>query len=211
LSRWRNVRERGLNVVISAAASLAAWTRRGVLYRALDKSASVEELFTFNKTHGSSPLNHIPDAPVRAHLGRIADGRTHVWAAFEEARPATLLGFISSELGSPYFRLSALVADAKAVVSDADIDAHTAFIHEFVVAPAARGRGVGSPLARLSVDARHGIFGRASAVCEQYTTVHRDNAASRAAFMAAGYEEVLTYRDEARDRDTTVLRACRPT
>ena len=34
-----------------------------------------------------------------------------------------------------------------------------------------------------------------------------DNLASRTAFIKGGYQEVLTYKDSARGRDTTVLRA----
>ena len=57
--------------------------------------------------------------------------------------------------------------------------------------PATRGKGVGTKLCELSIDAERGIFGiREGDVTEMYTTVHSGNVGSRTAFIKAGYEEV---------------------
>ena len=43
-------------------------------------------LFEFNKAYGSSPLNFIPDEPVKEHLSKLKTGQTIVWAAFNEEK-----------------------------------------------------------------------------------------------------------------------------
>ena len=48
------------------------------------RSYDWQALFDFNKTHGSTPLNFIPDEPVKAHLQKIATGQTVVWGAFDQ-------------------------------------------------------------------------------------------------------------------------------
>lgn len=56
----------------------------GVTYGALTSTHSGSDLFTFNKTFGSTALNYIPDGPVQAHFNDIATGKTIVWGAFVE-------------------------------------------------------------------------------------------------------------------------------
>ena len=51
-----------------------------------------------------------------------------------------------------------------------------------------------------------GIWAQDPSTKEMYTTVHVDNIASRAAFIKGGYRECITYRDDKRDRNTTVLK-----
>jgi hypothetical protein len=41
---------------------------------------------------------------------------------------------------------------------------------------------------------------------EMYTTFHQDNIASRTSFLRGGYEEVVTYQDSLRERNTTVAK-----
>ena len=47
------------------------WTDKGVYFASLPRTFSAETLFKFNKTHGSSPLNYIPDGPVREHFDQV--------------------------------------------------------------------------------------------------------------------------------------------
>lgn len=54
----------------------------GITYGALTSQYSADQLFDFNKTHGTTYLNYIPDGPVRAHFGGVNTGKTIVWAAF---------------------------------------------------------------------------------------------------------------------------------
>eukprot|EP00658_Telonema_sp_P-2_P060418 TRINITY_DN4933_c0_g1_i11.p1 TRINITY_DN4933_c0_g1~~TRINITY_DN4933_c0_g1_i11.p1 ORF type:complete len:198 (+),score=32.34 TRINITY_DN4933_c0_g1_i11:174-767(+) len=152
---------------------------------------SVDELFAFNQTHGSTPHNFIPAGPVREHL---SCDQTVVWGGTLGDK---LAGFITAGRGSEYW------------LATGPGDGKTAFIHEFVVDPAVRGMGLGTKLAKMSICPDEGIFGVDPAIDEIYTTVHADNLGSRAAFIKAGYCEVMTYRDAARDRNTTVLKATR--
>lgn len=167
-----------------------SWTRNGVVYRRLPSDFSSEELFQFNKTHGTSPLNFIPDGPVKEHFNGITSGNTLVWAAFMDDN---LVGLISAGIDSGYWKLPGASKDV-------------AFIHEFAVSAAARGKNVGGNLAAISVDARLGVYGVNPAVEEMYTTVHEDNIASRKAFLKGGYQDVVTYDDAARERNTTVMK-----
>ena len=73
--------------------------------------------------------------------------------------------------------------------------------------PELRGQGLGASLAALSLHPEHGIPAADPGIKEVWTTCHADNLASRTAFIKGGYSEVLTYKDSARDRNTTVLRA----
>ena len=170
-------------------------TLQGVDYKLLDRDFSPDELFDFNKTYGSSPLNFIPDAPVREHLGKIATGETLVWGAFLDG---DMVGMITGERGGGYWAETGPGSD------------RTCFIHEFVVKPEVRGKRIGVNLTAISVDPEMGIFGIADDVDEMYTTVHVENVASRTAFVKGGYREVMTYADAARDRSTTVLKCPRP-
>jgi len=174
---------------------VAFWTIDGVVYRLLERSFDSEVLFQFNKTHGSTPLNFIPDGPVREHLGGIKDGTTLVWAAFVEGE---LAGFITGERGGGYF------------LKTGPGPAAVCFIHEFVISPNFRGRKIGTNLTQLSIDPKLGVFGIDPAIKEMYTTVHEDNVASRTAFIRGGYHEVLTYEDAMRKRNTTVLKFVLP-
>jgi 1,6-anhydro-N-acetylmuramate kinase len=163
----------------------------GVEYRRLEPSFDSEELFAFNKEHGSTPLNFIPDEAVRAHLARIATGETIVWAAFCEGE---LAGFISGEKGGGYWTQTGAGEDP------------CCFINEFVVAPKWRGKRIGVNLTTISVDLDMGIWAQDPSIKEMFTTVHVDNIASRTAFIKGGYRECITYRDAMRDRNTTVLK-----
>jgi GNAT superfamily N-acetyltransferase len=163
----------------------------GVEYRRLEPSFDSEALFAFNKEHGSTPLNFIPDDAVRAHLSRIATGETIVWAAFCEGE---LAGFISGEKGGGYWMQTGAGEEP------------CCFINEFVVAPKWRGKRIGVNLTTLSVDLEMGIWAQDPSIKEMYTTVHVDNIASRTAFVKGGYRECITYRDAMRDRNTTVLK-----
>ena len=53
---------------MAAAGSLR--TLNGITYRVLDSTFDPEVLFAFNKQHGSSPLNFIPDEPVKVMITR---------------------------------------------------------------------------------------------------------------------------------------------
>ena len=67
------------------ALSTPTWSRNGILYRMVERGYDPEALFAFNKEHGTSPLNFIPDEPVRAHFGRLKSGETTVWGAFDDS------------------------------------------------------------------------------------------------------------------------------
>merc|ERR1719265_1784932 len=83
----------------AAPAAVLASSReaKGVTYRLLERGVDAEALFAFNKTHGSTPYNFIPDGPVREHLGKLASGVALAWGAFDEA--GSLAGFITAERG----------------------------------------------------------------------------------------------------------------
>ena len=168
-----------------------SWVRDGIEYRALERSFDPETLFAFNKEHGSSPLNFIPDEPVRKHFSKLATGETVVWGAFQDTE---LVGMITGELGGGYWLQTGAGEEA------------TCFINEFVVNPTFRGRRIGVNLTSMSVDPKVGIFGINPNVKEMYTTVHVDNVTSRTAFVKGGYNEVITYADAHRSRNTTVLK-----
>jgi len=169
-----------------------SWSFKGITYRAIERTYDPERLFQFNKTHGSTPHNFIPDGPVREHLGRIATGETTVWGAFSGDE---LVGFISGEIGGGYWLETGPGADA------------VCFINEFVVNPEQRGKSIGKYLTKISVDAKLGIYGINPAIKEMYTTFHIDNMGSRTAFIkGGGYHEVMTYSDEFRGRSTTVAK-----
>ena len=171
--------------------SSAALVRDGVAYRQLDKSHDPNALYDFNVTYGSTPHNFIPEAPVRAHFSKVASGETIVWGAFDGEE---MVGMITAETGGGYWLQTGAGEDS------------TCFINEFVVNPAYRGRRIGVSLTSLSVHPSLGIFGIMPSVKEMYTTVHVDNVASRTAFVKGGYHEVITYKDQHRDRNTTVLK-----
>ena len=187
--------------------SAASRTVNGISYLQLPASFDTEALFAFNKEHGSTPHNFIPDGPVREHLGKLGSGETIVWGAFAgeladgaEPTAADLAGFITAERGSDYWLQTGSTAGGT----------NTCFIHEFVVSPDFRGKAIGQNLTKLSVDGELGIFGIDSGVTEMYTTVHVGNVGSRTAFVKGGYEEVITYADAARERSTTVLKYAKP-
>lgn len=177
----------------------AAAAAKEVVCKRLPPSFCVDTLFEFNKTHGSTPHNFIPDEPVREHLGKLPTGETVVWGAFLQDE---LVGFISAGVGSEYWhQINGTGAEGKG-----------AFIHEFVVHPDVRGHRIGAKLTQASVDPTDGIFSPEVAggkIEEIYTTVHVDNVASRTAFVKSRYSEVVTYLDAARDRATTVLKCTR--
>lgn len=179
----------------------------GVTYGALTSDHKGETLFAFNKTHGTSPLNYIPDGPVMAHFKGINTGKTIVWGAYmEQGGKPEMVGLISGDESAGYW-----LETKKEEVGT------PFFINEFAVNPAARGKGIGKVLTTLSVDKELGITpllaagdskcGRAPIKCrEMYTTFHIDNAASRASFLKGGYREVVTYKDSLRERNTTVAK-----
>jgi GNAT superfamily N-acetyltransferase len=157
------------------------WSVKGIEYRRLEQDYPWEELFEFNKLHGSTPHNFIPDAPVRAHLSQLATGATTVWGAFDGAGPKpALVGFLSAASSGGYW------------LETGPGEKATSFVNEFVVDASQRGKGIGRNLTKLSVDPTLGIFGINANIKEMYTTVHADNHASRAAFMQSGYAETLT-------------------
>jgi ribosomal protein S18 acetylase RimI-like enzyme len=184
------------------ARMMSSWSLDGIEYRRLAADHDPEALFAFNKEHGSTPLNFIPDEPVRAHFGRLATGETTVWGAFAGEE---LAGFISGEVGGGYWRQTGPGQEATS-----DNDGATCFINEFVVNPKFRGKRIGVRLTSASVDPELGIWAANPAIKEMYTTVHVDNIASRTAFVKGGYEETVTYTDQHRDRNTTVLRRAAP-
>lgn len=163
----------------------------GIHYRQLEKDFDPNFLYDFNTKHGSTPHNFIPEAPVREHLSKLSTGETVVWGAFDGN---DLVGMITGELGGGYWLQTGGGEDS------------TCFINEFVVDPAYRGRRIGVTLTSLSVHPTLGIFGINPKVAEMYTTVHVDNVTSRTAFIKGGYQEVLTYTDQHRSRNTTVLK-----
>lgn len=114
-----------------------------------------------------------------------------VWGAFDGDE---MVGMITGELGGGYW------------LQTAGGEESTCFINEFVVNPSHRGRRIGVNLTSLSVHPTFGIFGVHPQVKEMYTTVHVDNITSRTAFIKGGYHEVITYKDQHRDRNTTVLK-----
>ena len=173
------------------------WKVNGLTYKRVDPTFDSNVLFEFNKAYGSSPLNFIPDEPVKEHFSKLKTGQTIVWAAFDEAKDNELVGFISGEVGCDYWLETGAGKTA------------TCFIHEFVVNPELRGKKIGQHLTQISVDPELGIFGVNDEVKEMYTTVHVENVPSRTAFVRSGYEEVLTYTDHMRDRATTVLKCSR--
>jgi len=183
--------------MLKRAFSTGVQAAREVVCKRLPATFPVDTLFEFNKTHGSTPHNFIPDGPVREHLSKIETGETIVWGAFLQEE---LVGFISAGMGSEYWmQIQGTHAPGKA-----------SFIHEFVVHPEKRGLAIGTKLTAASVDPDTGIFSpELGEVEEIYTTVHVDNVASRTAFVKSDYSEVLTYQDAARDRATTVLKCTR--
>ena len=168
------------------------WVRNGITYRRLESTYDPQVLFDFNKTHGTTPHNFIPDEPVKAHFAKLATGETTVWAAFAE--DDELVGFITGEVGGGYW------------LETSDTSNSTCFINEFVVSPTHRGKRIGVNLTSMSVDPFLGIFALNPAVSEMYTTVHVGNVTSRTAFIKGGYREAITYKDAMRDRNTTVLK-----
>ena len=102
------------------------WSRNGISYRQLESSFDSDVLFEFNKKHGSTPHNFIPDEPVKKHFSKLATGETTVWGAFSES--GELVGFISGETGGGYW------------LETGDGSASTCFINEFVVSPEHRGK-----------------------------------------------------------------------
>lgn len=170
-------------------------TIQRIVYKLLDQTHCPEKLFRFNKEYGTSKLNFIPDIPVRKHFNKVATGETLVWGAFLDG---DMVGMISGEYGSDYWTQTKSGSD------------RTFFIHEFVVMPELRGRRIGVNLTALSVDPDIGIFGISPKIDEVFATCAKDNVASRTAFIKGGYDEVLTYVDAARERDTTILKSCRP-
>ena len=167
--------------------------------RRVPPSYSLDVLFTFNKTHGTTPHNHIPDGPVREHLKKIATGKAFAWGAFSQSN-SSLMGFVTLEPGGEYW--------SEVGTSRQRHDA-TGFIHEFVVDPAHRGRGCGTRILAAAVataSRSDGIFDLMARMDTVYTTVHQDNVGSRTAFIKAGFVEVVTYVDAARSRNTTVLK-----
>jgi len=188
----------------------------GISYCILENNFDFERLLSFNQQHGSSPMNFIPEEPVRDHLSKLASGATKVWAAFistERDQQEELVGFISAENGSQYW-LETTAATATAEIEEEGNGGATkndnnvcSFVHEFVVRADFRGRRVGGTLASLTVDPNFGVFSLDPTTREIYTTVHAANLASRSAFLKAGYHEVLTYNDKVvRNRNTTVLK-----
>jgi hypothetical protein len=165
-------------VTKSGAQSPTTWSVKGIEYRQLEKNYPFEELFEFNKLHGSTPHNFIPDGPVHAHLSQLATGATTVWGAFDGK---TLVGFLSAASSGGYW------------LETGPGEKATSFVNEFVVDASQRGKAIGKTLTKMSVDPQLGIFGVDANVKEMYTTVHSDNHASRAAFMQSGYAETLTY------------------
>ena len=117
-----------------------------------------EVLFQFNKTHGSTPHNFIPDGPVREHLRKLATGKTVVWGAFAGEE---LAGFITCEVGGGYW-LQGKGSDGN--------NSGSSFINEFVVSPNWRGKQIGQNLTSISVDPKLGMWGAHSQVEEVYTT-----------------------------------------
>jgi anhydro-N-acetylmuramic acid kinase len=179
---------------LSTANTATAWVHKDVEYRRVPTDYDTNAIFEFNKKYGTSPLNFIPDEPVRAHLSKLETEDTIVWGAFYQDE---MVGFISGEVGSDYWEETGPGSKK------------TCFIHEFVVKPDLRGKQIGQNLTSLSVDPALGIFGCRDDVEEMYTTVHVENVPSRTAFIRGGYTEVVTYKDYQRDRATTVLKCTR--
>lgn len=168
------------------------WVRNGITYHRLESTYDPQILFDFNKAHGTSPYNFIPDEPVKTHFAKLATGETTVWGAFTE--DGDLVGFITGEVGGGYWLETGNGEDS------------TCFVNEFVVSPEHRGKHVGVNLASMSVSPDAGIFAINPSVKEMYTTVHVGNVTSRTAFIKGGYREAMTYKDAMRGRNTTVLK-----
>ena len=49
----------------AAAPATPVWERNGITYRVLERDFNPDALFKFNKKHGTSPLNFIPEEPVK--------------------------------------------------------------------------------------------------------------------------------------------------
>lgn len=114
-------------------------TWAGIEYRQLARTFDPDILFRFNKKHGSTPLNFIPDGSVRKHLAKISTGEAIVFGAFL-CDNGQLVGFISSEVGRGYW------------LQTGPGKAATSFIHEFVVDSSFRGKAIGKQLATMSID-----------------------------------------------------------
>jgi len=97
----------------------------------------IDLLFQFNKTHGSSHLNLIPDDGVQEHLSKLTSGEGIVWGAFHDSE---LVGFITAERGGNYWLQSAKTKDSGC------------FVHEFVVLPDFRGTFFWVTLTSMTVD-----------------------------------------------------------
>eukprot|EP01083_Nonionella_stella_P262375 892233_1 len=160
----------------------------------MPKDTDAGLLFIFNKTHGSTPFNFIPDEPVKKHLAKIKTGETSVWGAFVSDE---LIGFVSMEPNSPYY------------LQQSPKQKCAAFIHEFVVDPKFRGHRVGQTLIGLCVNSQSDIFHINPAIQEVYTTAHAQNIPSIKAFIRAGFKEVVTFKDEQRKRNTIILKYIR--
>ena len=174
----------------------SGWTIKGIRYLLLPRTYNPQEVFDFNVAKGTSPLNFGNGAPsVREHMGRIVNGQTLIWGAFDGDK---LVGMITGECNGGYWN--------NAVKSKG----LTCFINEFVVDPDYRGKNIGGNLCKMTIDPVHGVWPQMPNVIAMYTTVHEDNIGSYTAFVKGGYTETITYADALRKRNTTVLHAPKP-
>ncbi len=151
----------------------------------------IPALIAFLYEHGVNQWNHLPEGPIRAHLGKIATGAAHA-VLVEDA--GQLLGFVSFDLGTDMARYQP--DDRKAALCG--------IIHEAVVHRDQAGRGLGSQLLSAAVERLAELGYR-----EVYVGRHDENAASAGMMRKAGFDVIDVYDDPRRtcgNRKTAISR-----
>ncbi|MFO0919211.1 MAG: GNAT family N-acetyltransferase [Planctomycetaceae bacterium] len=143
-------------------------------------AADIPVLCEFLFDHGVNDWNHLPEGPIRAHLGGIAVGNAHAVLVERENR---LLGFVSFELSND-------------MANYQPPDRRTALhgvIHEAVVGRDCQGQGLGTQLLSAAVNRLTELGCR-----EVYVARHDENPGSAGMMRKAGFEIIDVYDDFAR-------------
>jgi L-amino acid N-acyltransferase YncA len=151
----------------------------------------IPALITFLYEHGANEWNHLPEGPIRVHLGKIATGEAYAVMAEDAGK---LVGFVSFELGADMARYQP--PDRQAAVHG--------IIHEAVVHRDHSGRGIGSQLLTAAVRRIE-----ESGCREVYVGRHDENAASASMMRKAGFEIIDVLDDPRRtcgNRKTAISR-----
>jgi len=178
-------------------------TRLAIDFRKLSSNFDIDYLCEFNLTKGAqgeeAHKNWIPKEEVTRHLQGLKEGRTHVWGAFHDMR---LVGFCSYSVLFPRNWWSEYWSQVQT-----DFAGTAGFIHELVVDPEYRRRGIGTNLCK----AVHAGFFSLHPTCPRlYATIHAAEVGGRETFMGAGFMQIATYDDHMRDRRTMILKTNRP-